>query len=74
MNKCYSLLFVPHPYPVDYASRVQVSDATEDLIEQIRYPLMVQVHVDHLAQAGIHQLHYQIPEALDKIYLYPLKQ
>lgn len=48
-------------YPVDNASRVQVPDATEDLVEQIGHPLMVQVHVDHLAKAGIHQLHHQIP-------------
>lgn len=48
-------------HPVDDASGVQVSDATEDLVEQVGHPLMVQVHVDHLAQAGIHQLHHQIP-------------
>lgn len=42
------------PHPVDDTSGVQVSDATEDLVEQVGHPLMVQVHVDHLAQTGIH--------------------
>lgn len=45
-------------YPVNNASRVQVSDATENLVEQVGHPLMVQVHVDHLTEAGIHQLHH----------------
>lgn len=36
-------------YPVNDASRVQVPDATEDLVEQVGHPLMVQIHVDHLA-------------------------
>lgn len=44
----------PMTDPVDDASGVQVSDATEDLVEQVGHPLMVQVHVDHLAQTGIH--------------------
>lgn len=39
-----------------------MSDATEDLVEQVGHPFMIQVHVDHLAKAGIHQLHHQIPE------------
>lgn len=48
---------------MDDAGRVQVSDATQDLVEQVGHPLMVQVHVDHLAEAGIHQLHHQIPKS-----------
>lgn len=35
-------------YSVDDASWVEVPDATEDLVEQVGHPLMVQVHVDHL--------------------------
>lgn len=50
-------------YPVNDASGVQVPDATEDLVEQIGHPLMIQVHVNHLAQAGIHQLHHKIPKS-----------
>lgn len=49
-------------YPVNDAGRVQMPDATEDLVEEIGHPLMVQVHVYNLAQAGVHQLHHQIPE------------
>lgn len=36
-------------HPVYDASRMQVPDATQNLVEQVRHPLMVQVHVDHLA-------------------------
>lgn len=59
---------VPHTilpsrrYPVNNAGGVQVSDATEDLVEQVGHPFMVQVHVNHLAQARIHQLHHQVPK------------
>lgn len=41
---------------------MQMPNATEDLVEEIGHPLMVQVHVYNLAQAGIHQLHHQIPK------------
>lgn len=41
---------------------MQMPNATEDLVEEIGHPLMVQVHVYNLAQAGVHQLHHQIPE------------
>ena len=34
--------------PVDDAGEVEVLDATEHLVEEVRHPLMVQVHVDHL--------------------------
>lgn len=40
---------IHRPYPMDDASRVQVPDATEDLVQQVGHSLMVQVHVDHLA-------------------------
>ena len=35
-------------------------DTTEHLIEEIGHPLVVQIHLDHLAKIGIHQLHDQI--------------
>ena len=34
--------------PVDDAGEVEVLDAAEHLVEEVRHPLMVQVHVDHL--------------------------
>lgn len=47
-------------YPVNDASRVQMPDATEDLVQEIRHPFMVQVHVDDLTQVCIHQLHHKV--------------
>jgi len=35
-------------------------DATEHLVEKVGHPLMVQVHVDHLAKVGIHQFHHNV--------------
>lgn len=57
--------YSPWSYPVYDASRMEMPDATEDLVEQIGHPFMVQVHVYHLAQAGIHQLHHQIAKRQD---------
>ena len=34
---------------MDNAGEVEVFDATEHLVEEVGHPLMVQVHVDHLA-------------------------
>ena len=34
--------------PVDDAGEVEVLDAAEHLVEEVRHPLMVQVHVDDL--------------------------
>lgn len=45
------------------ASGMQVFDTTQHLIEQIGQPLMVQLHLNDLAQVGIHQLHHQVPDA-----------
>ena len=36
-------------------------DATEHLVEQVGHALVVEIHLYHLAQVGIHQLHHQIP-------------
>ena len=33
---------------MDDAGEVEVLDAAEHLVEEVRHPLMVQVHVDHL--------------------------
>ena len=35
-------------------------DATQHLVEQVGHALVVQVHLDHLAQVRIHQLHDEI--------------
>ena len=43
------------------ARGVKVLDATQHLVEQIGQPLVVQLHLNHLAQVGIHQLHHNIP-------------
>lgn len=46
--------------PVYDACRVQVLDSAEHLVEQVGRALMIQVHLDHLAQVGVHQLHHQV--------------
>ncbi len=43
------------------AGGVEVLDAAEHLVEQVGHPLVVQVHLDHLTQVGVHQLHHQVP-------------
>lgn len=47
-------------HPVNDAGRVQMFDAAQHLIEQVGHPLMVQLHLYHLAQVGIHQLHHKV--------------
>ena len=36
-------------YPVNNAGGVQVLDAAQHLVEEIRHTLVVQIHLDHLA-------------------------
>lgn len=45
------------------AGSVQVLDTTQHLIEQVGQPLVIQLHLNDLAQVGIHQLHHQVPAA-----------
>lgn len=33
---------------------------TQHLVEEVGHALVVQVHLYHLAQVGIHQLHHQV--------------
>ena len=47
-------------HPMDDACRVQVLDATEHLVEKVGHALVVEIHLDHLTQIGVHQLHHQI--------------
>lgn len=51
-----------------------MSDATQDLVEQVRHPLMVQIHVDHLTKTSIHQLHHQIPDQKNQIDTHQILQ
>lgn len=37
-------------------------DATQHLVEEVGHSLVVELHLDHLAQVGVHQLHHQVPE------------
>lgn len=53
-------------HPVYDPGTVEVFDATQHLIEQVRQPLMVQLHLNHLTQVGIHQLHYQVSDRKEK--------
>ena len=46
--------------PVDDAGEVEVLDAAEHLVEQVGHALVVEVHVDHLAQVRVHQLHHDV--------------
>lgn len=47
-------------HPVNNAGGVQVLDAAQHLIEEVRHALVVQIHLDHLAQVRVHELHHQI--------------
>ena len=47
--------------PVYDARCMQVFDTTQHLIKQVRQTLVVQLHLNHLTQVSIHQLHHQIP-------------
>lgn len=59
-------------HPVYDAGRVQMFDATQHLVEQVGHPLVVQLHLNHLAQVGVHQLHHKVTETGRKnIYIYP---
>jgi len=48
-------------YPVYDAGGVEVFDATQHLVEEVGHSLVVEVHLDHLTQVRIHQLHHQVP-------------
>ena len=40
--------------------RVEMLDAAQHLVQQVGHPLVVQVHLDDLAQVGVHELHDQV--------------
>lgn len=45
---------------MDNASRMQMLDAAQHLIQQIRHSLVIQIHLNHLAQIRVHQFHHQV--------------
>ena len=45
---------------MDDAGEVEVLDAAQRLVEEVGHALMVQVHVYHLAQVRVHQLHHDV--------------
>lgn len=51
----------PASHPVYDAGGVQVLNSAQHLVEQVGQPLVVQLHLDHLAEVGVHQLHHQVP-------------
>lgn len=48
-------------HPVNDSSGVEVFNATQHLVQEIRETLMIQLHLYDLTQVGVHQLHHQIP-------------
>ena len=55
--------------PVDDTGEVEVLDAAQHLVEEVGHALMVQVHVDHLAQVRVHELHHdvEVEEVLQRL-------
>lgn len=47
-------------HPMNNASGVQVLDAAQHLVEKIRHTLVIQIHLDHLTQVRVHELHHQV--------------
>lgn len=45
---------------MDYSSGVQMLDTAKHLVEKIRHAFVIEIHLDNLAQIGVHQLHDQI--------------
>ena len=57
----YYIIYYGYTDPVYDPCGVEMLDATQHLVEKIGHPLMVQIHLYHLAQVGVHQLHHQVP-------------
>lgn len=55
------------PYPVNNAGWVQMFDTAQHLVEQVGHSLVVELHLNHLAQVGVHQLHDEIAERRGEI-------
>lgn len=46
--------------PMNDPGGMKVFDAAEHLVEKVGHAFVVQVHLDHLAEVGVHQLHDQV--------------
>lgn len=42
------------------AGGVQVLDAAQHLVEEVGHALVIQIHLDHLAEIRVHELHHQV--------------
>lgn len=60
----YVQIYLSHP--VDDAGWVQVFDSTQHLVEQVGHSLMVQLHLNDLAEVCVHQLHDQVTKVMRK--------
>lgn len=47
-------------HPVYDSSRVKVLDAAEHLVQQVGHSFVVKLHLDHLAEIGVHELHHNV--------------
>lgn len=56
-------------YSMNNSGEMKVLDATQHLVQEVGHSLVVQIHVDHLAQIRVHQLHHdvQIEELLERL-------
>lgn len=45
---------------MNYSRRMQMFDAAQHLIEQVGHSLMIEIHLNNLAQVRIHELHDEI--------------
>lgn len=45
-------------YPVNDSGGMEMLDAAEHLVKKIGHPLVIQIHLDHLAEVGVHQFHH----------------
>lgn len=47
-------------YPMYNAGGMKMLDAAEHLVKEVGHALVVQIHLDHLAEVCVHQLHHQV--------------
>jgi hypothetical protein len=45
---------------MDDAGRVQVFDSAQHLVQEVRHALVIQIHLNHLTQIRVHQLHHEV--------------
>ena len=47
-------------HPVDDPGPVEVLDAAQQLVEEVRHSVVVQLDADDTTQVGVHQLHHYV--------------